>query len=88
MMVVKARGVWYEIADHLGHISLLCVWLETETVEAQLVDCSRGDGRLRDRQTYEKVTVRYCAGNMRRLFCVVLLCGGMFKVTNLKAALP
>lgn len=55
MVVVKARGVWYEIADHLGHISLLCVSLEIGTVEGQLVYCSERDDRLRGRQTYEQM---------------------------------
>ena len=87
MMVVKARGVWYEVADHLGHISLLCVWLETETVEKQLVNCSRRDDRLRDRQTYEKVAVRSCVRKHEGIVLCCLLSGGMFKVTNLKAAL-
>ena len=57
-MVVKAGGVWYEIADHLGHISLLCVSLKRETVEAQLVYCSRRGASSRDEQTYENVVMR------------------------------
>ena len=35
-MVMKAGGVW-EVAEHLGHISLLCLCWMGETVEAQLV---------------------------------------------------
>ena len=61
MMAAKAGGVWYEIADHLGHISLLCVWLEKETVEAQLVCWSRLVDSWRDTKTYEKVNEISCA---------------------------
>jgi hypothetical protein len=83
MVTVKAGGVWYEIADHLGHISLLCGWLEEETVEAQLVYCLElVDGR-RDKQTHEKTAVRSCGRkSARRLFCVCLRVCERLKVTN------